>query len=141
MGCRPESQNRATQASPLRGDKRRLDFLASCRFYQPVGSIVGTPRPSGHPRIERERFRPADDRVRRGGHHVPDEIVRRRYHVGLRNFLHLYRPMATTWRLYDNSGETPPVLVAKGGTATESRIYDPSTWRSVTRGMDYEAHN
>ncbi len=79
------------------------------------------------------------DRVRRGGHHVPDEIVRRRYHVGLKNFLRLYQPMATTWRLYDNAGANSPVLVAKGGKATESRIYDSSTWRSVTKGMDHEA--
>ena len=42
------------------------------------------------------------ERVQRGGHHVPDEIVRRCYAGGLRNFFTLYRPIADSWRLYDN---------------------------------------
>ena len=77
------------------------------------------------------------DRVRRGGHHVPDEIVRRRYHGGLRNFLRLFRPLATTWRLYDNASGDRPQLVAKGGTASELRIADESIWHQVTRGVEY----
>jgi predicted ABC-type ATPase len=38
------------------------------------------------------------DRVRQGGHNVPKEVVRRRYHRGLDNFRRIYRPLATTWR-------------------------------------------
>ena len=30
-------------------------------------------------------------RVQEGGHHVPDETIRRRYHAGLRNFFRLYQ--------------------------------------------------
>jgi predicted ABC-type ATPase len=44
------------------------------------------------------------DRVRRGGHHVPDEVVRRRYHGGIRNLLTLYQQIADRWVVYDNSG-------------------------------------
>jgi predicted ABC-type ATPase len=43
------------------------------------------------------------DRVRRGGHHVPDATVRRRYRSGLQNFFGIYRPLADTWRFIDNS--------------------------------------
>lgn len=38
-------------------------------------------------------------RVRAGGHNVPAETVRRRYHAGLRNFFSLYEPVASSWRL------------------------------------------
>jgi predicted ABC-type ATPase len=38
------------------------------------------------------------DRVRAGGHHVPDETIRRRYSRSVRNFLELYRPVVTTWQ-------------------------------------------
>jgi predicted ABC-type ATPase len=38
------------------------------------------------------------ERVRRGGHHVEDYLVRRRYRRGLRNFFQLYRPIAGVWR-------------------------------------------
>ncbi len=43
------------------------------------------------------------DRVRLGGHAVPEQTIRRRYRSGLRNFFALYRPLTTTWRMYDNS--------------------------------------
>jgi len=39
------------------------------------------------------------DRVRLGGHDVPEETVRRRYHRGMKNFFELYQPLATRWRL------------------------------------------
>ncbi|MCY2996183.1 MAG: hypothetical protein NTY19_51290 [Planctomycetota bacterium] len=37
------------------------------------------------------------DRVRMGGHSVPEATVRRRYERGLRNFFRLYQPLAATW--------------------------------------------
>ena len=41
------------------------------------------------------------DRVRMGGHDVPEETIRRRYHAGIKNFFDLYRGLATTWKLLD----------------------------------------
>ena len=79
------------------------------------------------------------DRVRSGGHHVPDEIVRRRYHRGLRNFFDLYRPLATTWRMYYNSSHGLPFPIARGGTSITTRILNESVWRRVKRGSENEA--
>jgi predicted ABC-type ATPase len=39
------------------------------------------------------------DRVRMGGHNVPELTVRRRYHSGLRNFFQIYQPMTTSRRV------------------------------------------
>jgi predicted ABC-type ATPase len=52
--------------------------------------------------IERVRMR-----VRQGGHHVPENVIRRRYEAGWRNFQQVYRSSVDSWALYDNSGETP----------------------------------
>ena len=52
------------------------------------------------------------DRVRMGGHHVPEATVRRRYERGLRNFFRLYQPLATSWRMYDNSVMQSARLIA-----------------------------
>jgi len=49
-------------------------------------------------------------RVREGGHDVPEAIIRRRFHSGWRNFETIYRDLADEWVLYDNSGEQPLVL-------------------------------
>lgn len=53
------------------------------------------------------------ERVLQGGHYVPDEVIRRRFRAGLRNFETLYRHEVSYWRLYNNSGDTP-VLVDEG---------------------------
>ncbi len=52
-------------------------------------------------------------RVLEGGHDVPEQVVRRRFHAGWRNFESLYRPLVDVWVLYDNSGNVP-VLLGEG---------------------------
>ena len=42
-------------------------------------------------------------RVAQGGHHVPEEIVRRRFSAGLHNFHHTNKQLVDIWILYDNS--------------------------------------
>ena len=71
------------------------------------------------------------ERVRRGGHGVAAAVVRRRYHRGLRNFRELYRPLATTWRVYDNSAATPARPIAMGSGAEVAEIVDVETWQRL----------
>lgn len=63
-------------------------------------------------------------RVRRGGHHVPDEIIRRRYERGIANFVRLYRPLADAWRVYDNSEQGSPRLVAASVRGEFEHVFD-----------------
>jgi len=49
-------------------------------------------------------------RVVQGGHDVPEEVVRRRFDAGFRNFESLYRELVNSWVLYDNSGPRPRLL-------------------------------
>ncbi len=74
------------------------------------------------------------ERVRRGGHAVPTSTVRRRYDRGLANFFERYRPLATTWRLYDNSGPAGPRLVAVGAGRNTIAVLDQRTWSQVLKG-------
>ena len=46
-------------------------------------------------------------RVAAGGHNVPEDVIRRRFDAGLRNFDQVYKPLADEWVLYDNSGDEP----------------------------------
>lgn len=57
-------------------------------------------------------------RVREGGHDVPEAVIRRRFDAGLRNFERLYRPLVDRWALYDNSGRTPRLLEESGREET-----------------------
>jgi predicted ABC-type ATPase len=47
------------------------------------------------------------NRVLKGGHDVPELVVRRRFGRSIKNFFAGYRPLADSWYLFDNSGKTP----------------------------------
>lgn len=49
-------------------------------------------------------------RVAQGGHDVAEDVVRRRFESGLRNFETVYRQLVDSWVLYDNFGEIPLAL-------------------------------
>jgi predicted ABC-type ATPase len=52
-------------------------------------------------------------RVREGGHNVPEPVIRRRFDAGRHNFENMYKPAVNEWALYDNSGREP-VLIEEG---------------------------
>ena len=64
-------------------------------------------------RCSDEAVRRVDQRVRQGGHSVPEDLVRRRFDAGLRNLREHYAARVDVWRLYDNSGPVP-VLMEQG---------------------------
>ena len=49
-------------------------------------------------------------RVRQGGHDIPEATIRRRFAAGRQNFERLYAPQADAWALYNNSGPQPVLL-------------------------------
>jgi predicted ABC-type ATPase len=69
------------------------------------------------------------ERVRRGGHHVPEDRIRNRYKLGLENFFHLYLPIATTWQLIDNTSQPRPI--AQGGDGLETVLHDARLWEVI----------
>lgn len=50
------------------------------------------------------------ERVRQGGHDIPEPVIRRRFAGGKRNFERHYRSAVDSWALYDNSGDEPVLL-------------------------------
>jgi predicted ABC-type ATPase len=70
------------------------------------------------------------ERVRRGGHHVPEAVVRRRYAVGLRNFFTLYRQVADEWQLLDNGDAGGARLIASGSSDIVT-IVDEQRWKAL----------
>jgi predicted ABC-type ATPase len=50
------------------------------------------------------------ERVKQGGHHIPDDVIRRRFAAGLQNFKNSYRSSVDAWALYDNAGADPIMI-------------------------------
>lgn len=66
-----------------------------------------------------------------GGHNVPENIIRRRFDAGIRNFFKLYKPIADYWRFYDNSAITGPRLIASGDMSQTEDIRNVETWGKI----------
>lgn len=49
-------------------------------------------------------------RVAAGGHNIPEPTIRRRFKAGITNFHNIYKALADTWALYDNSNGTPALM-------------------------------
>ena len=66
------------------------------------------------------------DRVAAGGHSIPDNVIRRRYDMGLRYFFNDYMPVSDRWILVDNS-QTPFTIIADGDK-NKTTILEPDTY-------------
>ena len=77
------------------------------------------------------------NRVRQGGHNVPEMDIRRRFDSGLRNFFKLYRPLIDEWWIYDAS-RLPPSIVAseKFGQLTCWMMPCSMSFRNMFRSED-----
>ena len=70
-------------------------------------------------------------RVRNGGHHIPEVIVRRRFGRSLPNFLRVYKPLADSWTIFDNSGDVPKMIAIEESGKIE--ILDPDLFNILLR--------
>jgi predicted ABC-type ATPase len=74
------------------------------------------------------------DRVKSGGHFVPDATIRRRYSRSVRNFLELYRPLVTTWQVFDNSRGGSRLIAFHNGYF--DTVIDDDRWELFNRSGD-----
>lgn len=69
-------------------------------------------------------------RVRQGGHDVPEDVIRRRYDEGLRNFFGRYRGLVDEWQLLDNT-EGRAILIAQSSVEEGILVSDPILWTTL----------
>ncbi|HEX9936168.1 MAG TPA: AAA family ATPase [Longimicrobium sp.] len=109
--------------------------IAELRDADYVIHLVYLWLPSADAAVERVR-----GRVQIGGHAVPEDDVRRRYDRGLRNFLHVYRHMASEWRVYDvtvRPGRSPRPFAAGAGDTTHF-VRDAAAWAALQSAASQE---
>jgi predicted ABC-type ATPase len=77
-----------------------------------------------------ECIRRVAQRVRSGGHFIPEDVVRRRYGAGLRNMRDLYLPLVDEARIYDNEDMALRLIASKraGGSLV---VHDVSRWSRI----------
>lgn len=70
------------------------------------------------------------ERVSKGGHDIPEEIIRRRYTAGINNLFKLFMPVVDYWAIFDNSA-TPRRIVATGGRKSETATMEEELLRTI----------
>jgi predicted ABC-type ATPase len=70
------------------------------------------------------------ERVSKGGHNIPSDVIRRRYQEGIDNLFHIYMPIVDTWVLVNNS-MTPRSIVATGGRNQQTEINDEVELKNI----------
>ncbi|HMQ97736.1 MAG TPA: zeta toxin family protein [Ignavibacteria bacterium] len=70
------------------------------------------------------------DRVKKGGHNIPKDVVIRRYERSLHNLLNMFMPICDKWYIEDNSSEIYSEI-AKGRMSNSTRIYDNEKWSII----------
>jgi predicted ABC-type ATPase len=79
---------------------------------------------------ERARFR--------GGHSVPCTTVRRRYERGLSNFFSIYRSIADSWLMLDNSTGISPKPIAWRNVGGPLQLVKSGPWDELRRRYENE---
>ncbi len=69
------------------------------------------------------------DRVEAGGHSIPENVIRRRYDMGLKYFFNDYMPVSDRWILVDNS--QIPFKVLAEGDHQRTTIKDPEAYEHI----------
>jgi predicted ABC-type ATPase len=75
------------------------------------------------------------ERVKAGGHGVPEATVRQRYRRSLANLFNLYLPVVSTWRVYDNSQGGSSQLIAYGDETGSQTVVQEERWRMIREGI------
>jgi predicted ABC-type ATPase len=71
------------------------------------------------------------ERVRLGGHNIPEETIRRRYQAGPRHFFRLYQALTASWSFLDNSHPDGPRELASGQGTVENHLGDAQQWQAI----------
>jgi predicted ABC-type ATPase len=72
-------------------------------------------------------------RVRMGGHNIPEAVIRRRFKAGLRNLFNVYRPLVTSWRIYENL-KSPSLVVRE--MRGELTVYDQPRYQEILASLE-----
>jgi len=72
-------------------------------------------------------------RVVLGGHHIPEDIIRRRYKLGMMNIIKHYLPIADSVLFLDNSNVNSQKIIAQKSVNNNLKIEDIEIWEKMHR--------
>jgi len=96
---------------------RQLNYQVTCLFFWLDTEELAISR--------------VETRVKEGGHHIPEDVIRRRYKGGLRNFFNLFLARVDNWLFVNNSGDNYEIIAE--GALNEEVINNIEQWEILKR--------
>ncbi len=96
---------------------KQLDYQVTCLFFWLDSEELAISR--------------VETRVKEGGHHIPEEVIRRRYKSGLKNFFNLFLAKVDNWLYINNSGDNYEIIAE--GALNEETINNFKQWEELKR--------
>lgn len=81
-----------------------------------------------NPELAIQRVR---DRVASGGHNIQEDVLRRRYSVGLHYLFDIYMPLCDRWMIGDNTN--PPFSLVAEGNSKRTIIKDEDKFKKIRK--------
>jgi predicted ABC-type ATPase len=66
------------------------------------------------------------------GHHIPDDVVERRYYRGINNLFQLYIPICENWIVVNNMQQTAEIVAQKINLLPEM-IINTDIWETINK--------
>lgn len=70
------------------------------------------------------------ERVSKGGHNIPTDVIHRRYLLGVKNLFNIYMPIVDAWMIADNSS-LPREIIAKEGLFQPTEIKNTQKFKII----------
>lgn len=96
---------------------KQFDYQVTCLFFWLDSEELAISR--------------VETRVKEGGHHIPENVIRRRYKSGLKNFFSLFLAKVDNWLFVNNSGDNYEIIAE--GALSEETINNVEKWEKLKK--------
>ncbi|MGI4805086.1 MAG: zeta toxin family protein [Janthinobacterium lividum] len=69
-------------------------------------------------------------RVSEGGHHIPEDVIIRRYYKGIDNLINVFKNLCDDWIIADNSVK-PYTIIATGESSKTIEVRNHEKWKKL----------
>ncbi len=76
-----------------------------------------------------------ETRVKEGGHSIAEEVIRRRYENGLKNFFGIFETIVDEWMFIDNSGEPYEIIAFKN--SEDISVKNSEKWNELLNSYKF----
>ena len=73
------------------------------------------------------------NRVKQGGHHIPEDTIRRRYFAGLKNLIIHYLPLVDKALIFDNSIDGSNRIIARKNARDDLKVENQEIWNDIQK--------